>query len=82
MKQELEAVLSEDIEGRYASFDSAAAQYSADLMAVRKITGRPVDFRDTMIAGIALVANAILATRNVAHFSDSGLTVVNPWTRA
>jgi predicted nucleic acid-binding protein len=80
MTQAFEAVLKEEIEHRYASFDPAAAQQAADLMALRKAKGRPVDFRDTMIAGIALSTRATLATRNTAHFTDLSVPVINPWT--
>ena len=79
MTQALEAVLREEIEERYASFDLAAAQEAADLMALRKARGRPVEFRDTMIAGIALSTRATLATRNTAHFADLSVPVINPW---
>jgi predicted nucleic acid-binding protein len=74
-----EAVLRDDIRGRVAPFDTAAAQYSADLMASRHMEGRPVELRDTMIAGIALACHATLATRNVLHFEDLSVPVVNPW---
>jgi toxin FitB len=80
MTEELAAILREEIEERYAPFDVAAAQQAADLMAVRRIRGRPVDFRDTMIAGIAPANRATLATRNSAHFADLSVPVVNPWT--
>jgi hypothetical protein len=80
MEEELEAVLKKEIEERYAPFDVAAAQRAAELMALRKARGRPVDFRDTMIAGIALSTRATLATRNTAHFADLSVPVVNPWT--
>jgi len=33
-----------------------------------------------MIAGIAVVAEATLATRNVRHFADLPIAVVNPWS--
>ncbi len=79
MTEALEAVLREEIEERYASFDLAAAQEAADLMALRKARGRPVEFRDTMIAGIALSTRATLATRNTAHFADLSVPVINPW---
>jgi len=79
MIQELEAVLMEEIEERYASFDIAAAEQAANLMAMRKSKGRPVEFRDTMIAGIVISRHAILATRNTDHFSDLGSSIVNPW---
>jgi len=64
---------------RVASFDTAAAAEAADLMAVRRKKGRPVDLRDTMIAGIVLAQHAALATRNVGHFSEISATVINPW---
>jgi toxin FitB len=47
MMQELEAVLKQEIEGRSASFDMAAADQAAKLMAAGKLHGRPADFRDT-----------------------------------
>jgi len=34
---------------------------------------------DTQIAGIALARRATLATRNVRHFADLKVPVVNPW---
>jgi predicted nucleic acid-binding protein len=48
-------------------------------MASRHKKGRPVDLRDTMIAGIVLAHHATLATRNTAHFEDIAAAVVNPW---
>ncbi len=74
-----EAVLRDDVGGRVAPFDTGAAQYSADLMASRHREGRPVELRDTMIAGIALACHATLATRNVLHFENLSVPVVNPW---
>jgi predicted nucleic acid-binding protein len=74
-----ERVILEKLEQRIAAFDQAAADEAADLMASRKKKGRPGDLRDTMIAGIVLVHGATLATRNVQHFSDLTLKIVNPW---
>lgn len=73
-----EALL-EKLGARVVAFDAAAAQQASDLMAARHKLGRPGDLRDTMIAGIALSRHAILATRNTAHFADSGVPLVNPW---
>jgi toxin FitB len=67
------------IEGRILSFDAEAAARAAELMAQRKRIGRPVEVRDTMIAGIVLANHAALATRNAQHFSDLSATVINPW---
>ncbi|HEY3241992.1 MAG TPA: hypothetical protein VGM03_01455 [Phycisphaerae bacterium] len=38
-----------------------------------------MDVRDTRIAGIALARNATLATRNVRHFRDLKIPVIDPW---
>ena len=81
MFQSLEILLTEKVEGRIAPFDSAAAGFAGDLMASRKLRGRPGEYRDTMIAGIALATRATLATGNTAHFADLSVQVVNPWTQ-
>ena len=72
-------LLEEDLEDRVLSFDSAAATEAAALAADRQKSGRPVDMRDTQIAGIALARRATLATRNVRHFRDLKVPVVDPW---
>lgn len=64
---------------RIATFDTDAATEAAELMAARRRQGRPGDLRDTMIAGIVLARHAKLATRNVAHFEDLSVSVINPW---
>src|SRR5258708_2645618 len=74
-----ESVLTEDIGGRVAPFDTSAAECSAELMASRHKKGRPVELRDTMIAGIVLACHASLATRNAPRFEDLAIPVVNPW---
>jgi predicted nucleic acid-binding protein len=66
------------IEQRVLSFDPAAAEMAASLMAARKKKGRPVEMRDTMIAGIVLIHHATLATRNTSDFEDVS-RVINPW---
>jgi len=75
----LAVLLGEKIQGRIAVFDMAAAEEAAALMARRKLKGRPVDSRDTRIAGIAQASRATLVTRNTSHFSDLSVPVVNPW---
>jgi predicted nucleic acid-binding protein len=64
---------------RIAPFDTTAAQHAGDLMASRQKKGRPVELRDTMIAGIVLARHATFATRNTTHFEDISTSVVNPW---
>ena len=79
LQSEFEKVLAEDIEHRVLDFDGAAAVEAAALSAAGTRKGRPVDLRDTLIAGIAVARRAALATRNVRHFSDLSIQVVDPW---
>jgi hypothetical protein len=82
-RQTLEAafarLLKEDLQDRVLDFDSAAATEAALLAATRRKHGRPVDMRDTQIAGITLARRATLATRNVRHFADLRISIVDPW---
>ncbi len=79
LESAFDRLLAEDLEHRVLDFDSAAAFEAAALAASRQRVGRPVDIRDTQIAGIALARRATLATRNVRHFQDLGVTVIDPW---
>lgn len=79
LESALTQLLTEDLENRILPFDDAAATEAAALAAKRQLAGRPVDFRDTQIAGIVLARRAVLATRNLRHFSDLSVKVVNPW---
>jgi predicted nucleic acid-binding protein len=64
---------------RVLSFDQAAALAAARIGAERKRRGRPVDIKDTLMAGIAVSRDAVIATRNVRHFEDLPVDVINPW---
>ncbi|NTU50073.1 MAG: type II toxin-antitoxin system VapC family toxin [Desulfobulbaceae bacterium] len=79
LHERFEELLQDDLQNRVLFFDANASAQAAQLAADRKAGGRPVDMRDTFIAGIALAHNAKLATRNTRHFSDLSITVVNPW---
>ena len=77
--QRFEELVAQDLSQRVVPLDSRAAQAAAQLAAQRKARGRPVDIRDTFIAGIAAAQGAVLATRNTRHFDDLTTPVVNPW---
>jgi predicted nucleic acid-binding protein len=79
LPERFEELVTQDLQGRVAHFDSNAANRSVELAALRKVSGRPVDMRDTFIAGIALARRATLATRNTEHFDDLSIPVVDPW---
>jgi len=82
-RQTLEAafdkLMVEDLEGRVLDFDQPAAEAAALLAARRQRDGLSIDMRDTQIAGIVVARRAKLATRNVRHFSDLNVEVINPW---
>ena len=71
-----------DMQGRILDFDAPAAAAAGTIAARQRALGRPVDMRDTQIAGIIAARRATLATRNIRHFADTGLAVVDPWVAA
>lgn len=73
--------LDEDFQGRILPFDRESAQEAASRAAERRTVGKPVDFRDIEIAGIVSARRATLATRNVRHFQDLRIELVDPWAR-
>jgi len=79
LQQRFEQLVQSDLANRVLVFDVRAAHLAAHLAAERKKRGRPVDMRDTFIAGIALAQSATLATRNTRHFDDLATPVINPW---
>jgi toxin FitB len=74
-----ERALTEKLQGRILPLDERAAEETALLMAIRHRAGKPRELRDTMIAGIVIAHRATLATRNVRHFDDLNVPVVDPW---
>jgi len=80
LEERFEAALQVSLGGRILQFDSESALRAAELSADRRKRGRPVEARDTMIAGIILANHATIATRNVKHFEDIAKWVVNPWS--
>ncbi len=75
----VEAMLSEDFDHRVAAFDEVAAAHYADIAVRRERAGRPISTADAQIAATCRSHEAVLATRNVADFTDTDITIVNPW---
>ena len=67
-----------ELEHRALPFDANAAAAAALLVAHRRRKGRPIEFRDTQIAGIVIANNARLATFNVRHFADLEIELIVP----
>lgn len=79
LEERFSDLLQQDLEDRVLLFDEPAASEAAALAAARQKQGRPVDMRDTFIAGITLARRAMLATRNIRHFENMPVPVINPW---
>lgn len=60
--------------GRILVIDTVVAQRCAALH-----VPNPQSDRDALIAATALIHGLIVATRNVGHFQDTGVALVNPW---
>ncbi len=60
-------------------FDAAAAAHYPLIVIRRDRAGLPIDGFDAQIASICRVHDAVLATRNVKDFHDTGIDVVDPW---
>lgn len=67
------------VNGRILPIDETAAHAAAALKARREKDGIVQEIRDTLIAGVAVAREMPLATRNVRHFADAGLALVDPW---
>jgi toxin FitB len=67
---------------RILEFGEAAARAAASLQAKRHGSGVNVEIKDTMIAGIVVARQGILATRNTRHFHDAGIRLINPFESA
>jgi predicted nucleic acid-binding protein len=65
---------------RIFPFDRDAAQIYPLIVLQRKVLGHAAGTADSQIAAIARLHGAAVATRNIAHFTHSGIELINPWT--
>lgn len=78
LQDRLERLIHDDLGDRVLPFEARAADCAASLAAARRSRGCAVDVRDTLIAGIVIARGATLATRNVRHFDDLPVPVIDP----
>jgi len=65
--------------GRLYAFGEGAALRAGAVLAAAEGVGRPMSFPDAQIAAIALIEDAVVATRNTGDFAAAGVDLVNPW---
>jgi len=64
---------------RILPFDLAAARAYGKFVATRDRLGRATGSMDGLIAGIALVHGAVIATRDTYRFDNAGIDLINPF---
>jgi hypothetical protein len=79
LHEAFERAIEEILGGRVAPFDRRAAEAAAAIAAGQRQIGRPSEIRDVEIAGIAAARKATLATRNLRHFQNLGIALIDPW---
>jgi toxin FitB len=79
LSAKFQAVLTRALAQRVLPFDRRATESYALLKGSRERAGRPISPFDAMIAAIARVHGAAVATRNVADFAACGVDIFDPW---
>ena len=80
LERAFDDVLDRVLDGRVLDFDRAAAFEAARIAIDMKSRGFGIDVRDLQIAATAGARRATLVTRNVRHFAETGIELVDPWT--
>jgi predicted nucleic acid-binding protein len=72
-------LVGEGFPDRILPLDREAAEEFGRVVAMRDRIGQPMATMDGLIAAIAVVHGAAIATRDVAGFSGLGLQIINPF---
>lgn len=75
-------LLADGFGDRIYAFDKDAATVYGELFARCRRAGKPSSPFDLQIVSIARIRGCAFATRNVKHFEDCGVEVINPWSAA
>ena len=74
-----QAIFSQDFDARILPFDAKAANAYAELFAIRRQIGRPIETPDLIVAATARAHSAAVVTRDTGGFEGCGLNLINPW---
>ena len=80
LHEDLEGQVLPMFAGRVLSFDLAASQAYAELMAKARSDGRTIPVSGGCIVATAAANGMMVATRDTAPFEAAGLKTVDPWT--
>ena len=76
----IHADLSRQFEGHILPFDQQAAIIWGEIMGFGLRSGRPRPALDAQIAATARQNGLTIATRDVRHFRELGVSLFDPWT--
>lgn len=79
LKAASERMFDEMFLDRILPFDRRSAREYSEIAAKRRSIGLSGKGEDVQIAAIAKANGAAVGTRNVAHFLETGIEVINPW---
>lgn len=80
LEKAFDTLMASGFSSRILVLDLKSAVASGKIEAAGKLAGKPIGLGDCMIAGIAIANNATVVTRNVKHFEQTGVKLVNPWS--
>jgi toxin FitB len=80
LADQVDAILGDHFAGRILPFGVEAALAYGVIVGPKLRSPQPIETLDYQIAAIARVHGATLATRNVRHFQDCGIELIDPWT--
>jgi len=79
LSEVIREIITSDFRDRIEPFDVRAADEYAEVVVERERSGQPISKSDAQIAAICRVHDAVLATRNIADFTATGIQLINPW---
>ena len=79
LSEAIDRFVSDDLDGLVLAFDAMCADAYGCIVAARERAGRAIGICDAQIAAICGVHGAVLATRNVRDFLDTGIEIADPW---
>ena len=84
LAERFQGILEDLFEERVLNWTLADARACARVMEKKRRRGEPLDdhLPDAMLAGMALSQGLTLITRNRREFRNTGVPVIDPWTRA
>lgn len=74
LKRWYQGIVANAVEVSFLPVDQSVAEQAADFRATLGLS-----YNDALIAATAQVHGLTLATRNVSDFSQTGISIVNPW---